>query len=172
MFARRWHCGRVVTPKTLRECRETLEFSQAAFAAQLGVSPETYRVWDSGRRPPPTRILDQARAFVTHRNDQVLLPLGVLAALIGVHVRTLRSAARDGRLSVTYDTRTTFRRLRARATLAEARVFRQLYYGRAVRPEDRRAPLTWAMVLGITAAGWLVTALFFRRFRARIPYWV
>ena len=34
------------------------------------------------------------------------------------------------------------------------------------------APLTWAMVLGITAAGWLVTALFFRRFRARIPYWV
>ena len=36
---------------TLRECREALDFSQAAFAAELGVSPETHRVWDSGRRP-------------------------------------------------------------------------------------------------------------------------
>ncbi len=34
------------------------------------------------------------------------------------------------------------------------------------------APLTWAVVLGVTAGGWLVTFLFFRRFRSRIPYWV
>ena len=53
----------------------------------------------------------------------------VLALLIGVHVKTLRAAARDGRLPVTYDTRTTFRRLRARATPAAARAFRRSYYG-------------------------------------------
>ena len=67
-------------------------------------------------------------------------------ALIGVHVKTLRSAARDGRLPVTYDTRTTFRHLRARATPAAAQQFRHAYYGRAVKPVDRRAPLTWASV--------------------------
>ena len=57
-----------------------------------------------------------------------------------------RNAARDGRLAVTYDTRTTFRRLRARATLADATVFRQTSYGRQVRTADRRAPLTWATI--------------------------
>ena len=72
--------------------------------------------------------------------------LPVLALLIGVHVKTLRAAARDGRLPVTYDTRTTFRHLRARATPAAARAFRRSYYGRTVRPVDRRAPLTWAIV--------------------------
>ena len=135
-----------MTPETLRECREALERSQAAFAAELGVSPETYRVWDSGRRPAPARILNRARALVVHRNDQELLPLGVLAILIGVHVRTLRNAARDGRLAVTYDTRTTFRRLRARATLVDARTFRRSYYGRTVRAEDRRIPLMWSEI--------------------------
>ncbi len=32
--------------------------------------------------------------------------------------------------------------------------------------------LTWAVALGVTVGGWLVTFLFFRRFRNRIPYWV
>ena len=32
--------------------------------------------------------------------------------------------------------------------------------------------LTWGMALGVTAAGWFVTFLFFRRFRSRISYWV
>ena len=109
-------------------------------------SPESYRTWDAGRRATPPKLLARARALATHRNDQELLPLPVLALLIGVHVKTLRAAARDGRLPVTYDTRTTFRRLRARATPAAARVFRRAYYGRTVRPDDRRAPLTWASV--------------------------
>ncbi len=135
-----------MTPKTLRECREALEFSQSAFAAELGVSPETHRVWDSGRRPPPEPILDLARALVAHQDAQELLPLDVLATLIGVHVRTLRNAARDGRLAVTYDTRTTFRRLRARSTLANAREFRRFRYGRAVREEDRPTPLDWSTI--------------------------
>ena len=136
----------VVERRTLRECRIALGKSQAAFAAMLGASPESYRTWDAGRRATPPQMLARARVLATHRNDHALLPLPVLALLVGVHVKTLRSAARDGRLSVTYDTRTTFRRLRARATLADARAFRRSYYGRTVRPDDRRAPLTWASV--------------------------
>ena len=138
----------VVEPRTLRECRIALGQSQAAFAAMLGVSPESYRTWDAGRRATPPKMLARARALAlaTHRDDHALLPLPVIALLIGVHVKTLRAAARDGRLPVTYDTRTTFRRLRARATPAAARAFRQSYYGRTVRPADRRAPLTWSTV--------------------------
>ena len=136
----------VVEPRTLRECRIALGTSQAAFAAMLGVSPESYRTWDAGRRVTPLKMLARARTLATHRDDRALLPLPVLALLIGVHVKTLRAATRDGRLPVTFDTRTTFRRLRARATPAAARTFRRSYYGRTVRPADRRAPLTWSTV--------------------------
>ena len=57
-----------------------------------------YRTWDAGRRATPPKILARARALATHRDEQALLPLPVLALLIGVHVKTLRAAARDGRL--------------------------------------------------------------------------
>ena len=132
----------VVEPRTLRECRIALGQSQAAFAAMLGASPESYRTWDAGRRATPLKVLARARALATHRDDHELLPLPVIALLIGVHVKTLRAAARDGRLPVTYDTRTTFRHLRARATPAGARAFRRSYYGRSLlsRVSDRRAP--------------------------------
>ena len=136
----------IVEPRTLRECRIALGQSQAAFATMLGVSPESYRTWDAERRATPPQVMARGRALATHRDDDVLLPLPVLALLIGVHVKTLRAAARDGRLPVTYDTRTTLRRLRARATPADAKAFRRSYYGRAVCPADRRAPLTWASV--------------------------
>ena len=136
----------VVEPCTLRECRIALGQSQAAFAALIGVSAESYRTWDAGRRATPPLVMVRARVIATHRDDHALLPLPVLALLIGVHVKTLRAAARDGRLPVTFDTRTTFRRLRARATPAAAGAFRRSYYGRTVRPADRRAPLTWSAV--------------------------
>ena len=123
----------VVEPRTLRECRIALGQSQAAFAAMLGASPESYRTWDAGRRATPPKILARARALATHCNDHELLPLPVLALLVGVHVKTLRAAARDGRLPVTYDTKTTFRHLRARATPAAARAFRRSYFGRTVK---------------------------------------
>ena len=138
----------VVEPFTLRECRIALGKSQAGFAAMLGVPPESYRTWDTGRRATPSQVMARAKALATHRDDHALLPLPVLALLIGVHVKTLRSGARDGRLPVTYDTRTTFRRLRARATLAAGTLFRRAYYGRQVRPADRREPPRWASVPG------------------------
>ena len=136
----------VVELRTLRECRIALGKSQAAFAVMLGVFPESYRTWDAGRRATPPQVMARAKALATHRDDHALLPLPVLALLIGVHVKTLRAAARDGRLPVTYDTRTTFRRLRARATLAAATQFHRFYFGRQVRPADRRQPLTWSSV--------------------------
>ena len=85
----------VVEPRTLRECRIALGQSQAAFAALLGVSPESYRTWDTGRRATPSQVMARAQALATHRDDHALLPLPMLALLIGVHVKTLRSAARE-----------------------------------------------------------------------------
>ena len=55
----------VVESRTLRECRIALGQSQAAFAAMLGVSPESYRTWDAGRRATPLKILARARALAT-----------------------------------------------------------------------------------------------------------
>ena len=69
-----------------------------------------------------------------------------LARLIHVHVRTLHAAAKDGRLRVTYDTRTTFRRLRSRATLADAETFLHAYFEKTVWPKERPAPLTWRQI--------------------------
>ena len=37
-------------------------------------------------------MLARARALATHRDDHALLPLPVLALLVGVHVKTLRAA--------------------------------------------------------------------------------
>ncbi len=91
-----------MTDRSLRQCREALGLSQSAFARQLGVAPESYRPWDAGRRPVPSAILARARALVAHRDAHPLSPLPLLATLVGVHVRTLRNAARDGRLPVTY----------------------------------------------------------------------
>ena len=98
----------------MRTYRRALGLSQSAFAAQLNVPLETYRPWDAGRREPPPQLLTRARTLAGYPDDTVLLPLPVLALMIGVHVRTLHAAARSGRLVVAYDTRTTFRRLRSR----------------------------------------------------------
>ena len=46
----------VVEPRTLRECRIALGQSQAAFAALLGVSPESYRTWDAVSRLRADRV--------------------------------------------------------------------------------------------------------------------
>ena len=84
---------------TLRQCRATLSLSQAAFADRLHVSVESYRTWDSGRRPPPEDVVERARALADYPDDSKLLPLSLLAIAIGVHVRSLHAAARDGRLA-------------------------------------------------------------------------
>ena len=59
----------VVEPRTLRACRIALGQSQSSFAAMLGVSPESYRTWDAGRRATPPKILARARALAHHQLD-------------------------------------------------------------------------------------------------------
>ena len=116
-LVRRGHAEEGPAPMSLmRTYRRALRLSQSAFAAQLNVPRETYRPWDAGRREPPAHLLTRARTLAGYPDETVLLPLPVLASMIGVHVRTLHAAARSGRLVVAYDTRTTFRRLRPRAT--------------------------------------------------------
>jgi DNA-binding transcriptional regulator YiaG len=131
---------------TLRQCRIALALSQAAFADRLGVSAETDRTWDSGRRPPPGDILKRARVLARYPDQSEPLPLSALAAAIGVHLKTLQAAARDGRLAVVYDSRTTFRRLRTRSTLAAAHAFRRHRYGHRPRVDERPTPLRWSDV--------------------------
>src|SRR4029450_8345487 len=135
-----------LTSLTIRQCREALGLSQVSFADQLGVAIETYRTWDSGRRPVRPEILIQANVRALHHDQHALFSLDTLALLIHVHVRTLHAAAKDGRLRVTYDSRTTFRRLRARATLADAETFLHAYFEKAVWPKERPAPLTWRQI--------------------------
>ena len=93
---------------TIRDVRLNLGLSQARLASLLSVSQETYRTWDAGRRPTPARILVAARALSTPARHNRPLPLYALAKELGIHERTLRKAARDGRLKVTYDTRVCF----------------------------------------------------------------
>jgi transcriptional regulator with XRE-family HTH domain len=92
-----------MTPNPLRQFRAALGLSQSAFAARLGVAPETYRTWDAGRRPAPENILTQARALGGQPDDQELLPMAALASMLGVHVRTLQMAARLGSLDTPPD---------------------------------------------------------------------
>ena len=73
----------------MRTYRRALRLSQSAFAAQLNVPRETYRPWDAGRREPPAHLLTRARTLAGYPDETVLLPLPVLASMIGVHVRTL-----------------------------------------------------------------------------------
>jgi DNA-binding transcriptional regulator YiaG len=127
-----------LTSFTLRQCRDALALSQPSFAAQLGVPLETYRTWDSGRRPVRPDILTRANELALRADPHALRPLEMLARL--------HAAAKDGRLRVTYDTRTTFRSLRARATVADADTFLHAYFEKAVWPKERPAPLTWSQI--------------------------
>ena len=76
----------------LRRLRLEIHLSQCEFAARLGVSEQTYRTWDSGRRRPPRAVVYLARRFKETEGGK-LQSLQVLATEYHVHVRTLRKAA-------------------------------------------------------------------------------
>jgi len=62
--------ARQAVASEIRHLRRRLRLSQPRFAALLGVSPETYRTWDCGRRPVPATWLGRARALaLTHDPD-------------------------------------------------------------------------------------------------------
>jgi DNA-binding XRE family transcriptional regulator len=83
--------------------------------------------------------MEKARAFAAVEDPSRLWRLQDLAAELGVHVRTLRAAARSGRLDVTYENRVVFRNPIPKATLDASRTFmarfyRQSYSRFAVKP--------------------------------------
>ena len=117
----------------IRDVRKQLKLSQSQFAALLGVSPDTYRTWDSGRQETPAIILARAREHAKRRPEQERLSLPELARVLGIHTHTLRKAARDGRLAVTYDTRVFFGKLITRTSRRAGEAFKRIYYRRTTR---------------------------------------
>jgi len=118
----------------LREIRKQLGLSQAEWATALGVAIETFRTFDTGRRTAPEAIVSQARRLKARRPPNDRVPLQVLADELHVHVRTLRAAAHDGRLAVTFAPRPFFGKLTARATREAAGQFMAKWYRRTYGP--------------------------------------
>ena len=126
-----------LSPSALRGIRTRLGLSQTACAAALGVAVETFRTWDAGRRLAPAEVVRRAEALTVKRPALQRLPLQVLANELHVHVRTLRAAARDGRLAATFAPRPYFGNLAATATREAGQHFMATWYrrtyGRGVR---------------------------------------
>ena len=125
-------------PSALRAIRARLNLSQAECAAALNVAVETLRTWDSGRRPPPTAVARRAEALTVKRSTHQRLPLHLLASELHVHVRTLRAAARDGRLAATFNPRPCFGKLTATATREAGARFMATWYRRIYGRGRRR----------------------------------
>src|SRR5262245_5238718 len=101
-----WQCadmsGRIDDGGTrVRRVRLALGLSQRQFAACLGVSLESYRPWDAGRRETPEDLMRRALALVKGANVDAPLPLAALSRILRINKGTLRAAAHDGRLRVT-----------------------------------------------------------------------
>ena len=109
----------------------------------MSVSLESYRAWESGRRPLRPGLLIEANVLTLQTRPDTPVSLHTLANLISVHVRTLHAAAKDGRLRVTYDTRTTFHRVRVRSTPVDVQIFRHTYFDRSRWPTVRPPTMTW-----------------------------
>jgi len=108
----------------LRDLRRAADLSQQQLAALLDVPVNTFRMWDSGLRPTPLhRLRHAAVAVAEHARNTELVSLDQLARELGVHQRTLRAAARSGRLQVTFLSRSAFGRPIRLATRSAARAF-------------------------------------------------
>jgi DNA-binding transcriptional regulator YiaG len=125
---------------TIRDLRNALKCSQAEFAARLSVPLESYRLWDAGRRDPPSSVIVRARELAEEGPDDAPRSLPRLARQLGVSVYRLREAARDGRLAVTYGTRVAFGRPVPRATRIAGEAYKLQFYGKTVRWAPRPAP--------------------------------
>ena len=134
-----WQCG---TVNELRELRGNVDLSQRDLAGLLHVPVNTFRMWDSGLRPVPLHTLLRARVAVAeHAKNTELLSLDQLAREFRVHQRTLRAAARTGRLWVTFSSRSVFCRPIRLATRAAARAFIRHDYRRYSGQSPAVAPL-------------------------------
>ena len=66
----------VVEPRTLRECRIALGKSQAACAALLGVSPESYRTWDGIVKLSGIAMIDPQHTGFATGLEPIILGVG------------------------------------------------------------------------------------------------
>jgi transcriptional regulator with XRE-family HTH domain len=66
---------------TLRDLRQQLGLSQAAFAALLGVSAESYRTWDTGHRSAPPPLMAKA-ADLARTAKGAALPLYIWTRIV------------------------------------------------------------------------------------------
>jgi ribosome-binding protein aMBF1 (putative translation factor) len=76
-----------------------------------------------------------------HARRTELLPLDQLATELGVHVRTLQAAARTGRLTVRFSTRSVFGRPMQRATRAAGEIFKRTHFRQYSRRSRGASPL-------------------------------
>jgi hypothetical protein len=104
--------------------------------------------------------MDRARALAATRDPDRLRSLQELATTFGVHVRTLRDAARSGRLEVVYENRVVFRNLIPRATLAAGHTFMERYYRQSY---SRFAPRPTLPDWPLVPSDWARQLLRFRR---------
>ena len=122
----KWQC---VSVNALRSLRRNAQVTQQELADLLAVPVNTFRMWDSGLRHPPTHIVARARdALVVQARRRELLSLATLARELGVHVRTLQAAARTGRLETQFRVRSVFGRPMRFASLAAGEQFIARHY--------------------------------------------
>jgi DNA-binding transcriptional regulator YiaG len=119
-----WCVDKAVSMTEIQRLRHQLGLSQVQMAALLRINEETYRTWDTGRRRTPPTAFASAEALV-RSGQHVRLPLYKLANEYGVHVRTLRAAASDGRLIVSFESRSYFGHPVALATRSAVNDFLQ-----------------------------------------------
>jgi DNA-binding transcriptional regulator YiaG len=126
VMRREWQCQVV---NELRQLRRNADLSQHQFADLLHVPVNTFRMWDSGLRQAPPNVIVGAREALTRWTKQrALLPLGILAQELGVHVRTLQAAARTGRLETHFSVRSIYGRPMRFASRAAAEQFIARHY--------------------------------------------
>jgi transcriptional regulator with XRE-family HTH domain len=134
-WSHQWHrlMRLAMTHETLRYLRADLKWTQVELARRLDVPVDTYRCWECGRRTIPLEVVEHLSLISGKDCDERPMTLPALADLLAVHVRTLRAAARDGRLAVTYGTRSYFGRPVPMATRSAGQAFRHLYYRKTSR---------------------------------------
>ena len=146
----------VTHASALREIRTRLGLSQAECATALGVALETFRTWGAGRRPAPDAIVSHARTLQAKRPRHHRVALQVLADEFHVHVRTLRAAAHDGRLAVTFSSRSHHGKVTATATRDAGARFMATWYRRTYGRGRRRLVPVCRLVVPANFAATLV----------------
>ena len=138
--AGRWHRERqdvrASQAATIGEA-DTGRVCQAAFGpARNTANLGQWATTGSAIRTPASRM-----AVTDHATNTELLSLDQLARELGVHQRTLRAAARTGRLQVTFSSRSAFGRPIRLASRAAGRAFIQKDYRRYGGQSPAVAPL-------------------------------